>query len=91
MYKCTEHQRNQLGILLLGQEAYDEVQVEADSEGKTVVELMFHEWITKRGRDANWRELSAAFSKMGHKNLYDRVRLYFKEHSRLYCAYTYTT
>ena len=83
-YKCNEHHRDQLGRILLGQQSYDIVLAEASSKGKTVVERMFYEWISRRGRDADWRELADAFKKMKHKNLYHRLCLYIKKHGRLY-------
>ena len=83
-YKCNEHHRDQLGIILLGQELYYIVRTQASLKGKTVVERMFYEWISRRGRDADWRELADAFKKMGHKNLYHRLHLYIKQYGRLY-------
>ena len=84
--KCDKCQKDELGVLLLGQETYDKVKQEASEKHKNIIKLMFAKWITRRGRDANYETLSDAFKKMERKDLYDRLYLYYKEERRLYCT-----
>ena len=83
---CDENQIKELGVILLGPTTYDRLQQKAMTAQNKLVELIFFEWITSRGKDANYTELSDAFKKMRHQNLYDRLCFYRREEGRLYCA-----